>query len=95
MRPRYRRLLAAYRIPSVPYVLGTFQNWFVETRTNQSFWSHPGGRGHWGELTLQNLVEAAGLREHVDFDGSAELEGPPPTAVSVRPAREPRSADAF
>ena len=25
-------------------------------------------RGAWGELTLQNLVEAAGLREHVDFD---------------------------
>jgi DNA recombination protein RmuC len=29
---------------------------------------HPSERGHWGELTLQNLVDAAGLREHVDYD---------------------------
>ncbi len=29
---------------------------------------HAADRGRWGEMTLQNLVEAAGLREHVDFD---------------------------
>lgn len=27
-----------------------------------------GDRGRWGELTLQKIVEAAGLHEHVDFD---------------------------
>jgi len=27
-----------------------------------------GDRGRWGEMTLQNLVETAGLREHIDFD---------------------------
>lgn len=37
------------------------------TQWNQLL-GHAGQRGHWGELTLQNLVEAAGLREHVDFD---------------------------
>jgi DNA recombination protein RmuC len=37
------------------------------TQWNQLL-GHAGDRGRWGELTLQNLVEAAGLREHVDFD---------------------------
>lgn len=37
------------------------------TQWNQLL-GHPSQRGRWGELTLQNLVEAAGLREHVDFD---------------------------
>ncbi len=37
------------------------------TQWNQLL-GHAGQRGRWGELTLQNLVEAAGLREHVDFD---------------------------
>ncbi len=37
------------------------------TQWNQLL-GHAGERGHWGELTLQNLIEAAGLREHVDFD---------------------------
>lgn len=37
------------------------------TQWNQLL-GHAGERGRWGELTLQNLVEAAGLREHVDFD---------------------------
>lgn len=29
---------------------------------------HASERGRWGEITLQNLIEAAGLQEHVDFD---------------------------
>lgn len=37
------------------------------TQWNQLL-GNAGDRGNWGELTLQNLVEAAGLREHVDFD---------------------------
>jgi len=37
------------------------------TQWNQLL-GHTGERGQWGELTLQNLVEAAGLRRHVDFD---------------------------
>lgn len=37
------------------------------TQWNQLL-GHAGDRGRWGELTLQNLVEAAGLREHTDFD---------------------------
>src|SRR5215207_2396109 len=28
----------------------------------------PGVRGRWGEVTLQNVCEAAGLSQHVDFD---------------------------
>ncbi len=37
------------------------------TQWNQLL-GHAGDRGRWGELTLQNLVEAAGLCEHMDFD---------------------------
>lgn len=35
--------------------------------------SHSSERGHWGELTLQNLVDAAGLREHVDYDTQVQV----------------------
>lgn len=34
---------------------------------------HNGERGRWGEITLQNLVEAAGLRQHVDFDVQVQV----------------------
>jgi DNA recombination protein RmuC len=32
-------------------------------------------RGRWGELTLANIVEAAGLREHIDFDTQLHVTG--------------------
>jgi DNA recombination protein RmuC len=35
----------------------------------------PGVRGQWGQLTLSNVVEAAGLAEHVDFDTEVHLPG--------------------
>src|ERR1700678_27631 len=42
----------------------------------------PGVRGRWGELTLRNVVESAGLTEHVDFDEQPLLAG---EEGSVRP----------
>ena len=34
-----------------------------------------GDRGRWGEMTLQNIVETAGLREHIDFDVQVHVAG--------------------
>jgi DNA recombination protein RmuC len=36
----------------------------------------PGMRGRWGELTLRNVVESAGLAEHVDFQEQARVPAP-------------------
>jgi DNA recombination protein RmuC len=44
------------------------------TQLNQLL-GRAGDRGRWGELTLQNLVEAAGLSEHVDFDVQVHVAG--------------------
>jgi len=35
----------------------------------------PGVRGQWGQLTLKNVIEAAGLHEHVDFDTEVHMPG--------------------
>ena len=35
----------------------------------------PGVRGRWGEVTLQNVCEAAGLSEHYDFNTQVHLRG--------------------
>ena len=35
----------------------------------------PGVRGQWGEVTLRNVVECAGLAHHVDFDTQAHMRG--------------------
>jgi DNA recombination protein RmuC len=33
----------------------------------------PGVRGRWGEVTLQNVCEAAGLSQHIDFEVQVHL----------------------
>jgi DNA recombination protein RmuC len=35
----------------------------------------PGIRGHWGEMTLKNVVENCGLAEHCDFETQVHLAG--------------------
>lgn len=35
----------------------------------------PGVRGRWGELTLRNVIESAGLVNHVDFDTQRHMAG--------------------
>lgn len=44
----------------------------------------PGVRGRWGETTLRQVVEAAGLAEHFDFVAQAHLDGD-----GERPAARP------
>ncbi|HEX4108209.1 MAG TPA: DNA recombination protein RmuC [Solirubrobacteraceae bacterium] len=57
-------------------VLGDHQAHLVEhTGRLSEALRRPGMRGRWGELTLRNVVESAGLAEHVDFDEQAHLGG--------------------
>jgi DNA recombination protein RmuC len=45
----------------------------------------PGVRGQWGELTLTNLCEAAGMAEHIDYDTQTHMRGTGVHETAVRP----------
>ncbi len=47
----------------------------VQTQQLVSALRRPGTRGQWGELTLQRLLELAGLSEHHDFHQQASIDG--------------------
>jgi DNA recombination protein RmuC len=44
-----------------------------QTRSLSEALRRPGVRGRWGELTLRNAVEAAGMSEHCDFSAQQHL----------------------
>jgi DNA recombination protein RmuC len=44
-----------------------------QTRGLSEALRRPGVRGRWGELTLRNVVEAAGMSEHCDFSSQERL----------------------
>jgi DNA recombination protein RmuC len=44
-----------------------------QTRGLSEALRRPGVRGRWGELTLRNVVEAAGMSEHCDFSSQEHL----------------------
>jgi DNA recombination protein RmuC len=44
-----------------------------QTRSLSEALRRPGVRGRWGELTLRNVVEAAGMSEHCDFCSQEHL----------------------
>jgi DNA recombination protein RmuC len=44
-----------------------------QTRSLSEALRRPGVRGQWGELTLRNVVEAAGMSEHCDFSSQEHL----------------------
>src|SRR4051794_29077849 len=44
-----------------------------QTRALSEALRRPGVRGRWGELTLRNVVEAAGMSEHCDFSSQEHL----------------------
>jgi DNA recombination protein RmuC len=44
-----------------------------QTRALSEALRRPGVRGQWGELTLRNVVEAAGMAEHCDFSTQEHL----------------------
>jgi DNA recombination protein RmuC len=44
-----------------------------QTRSLSEALRRPGVRGQWGELTLRNVVDAAGMSEHCDFSSQEHL----------------------
>jgi DNA recombination protein RmuC len=44
-----------------------------QTRSLSEALRRPGVRGHWGELTLRNVAEAAGMSEHCDFSSQEHM----------------------
>jgi DNA recombination protein RmuC len=44
-----------------------------QTRSLSEALRRPGVRGQWGELTLRNVVEAAGMSEHCDFSSQEHM----------------------
>lgn len=55
----------------------------AQTKTLSSVLTNNQARGRWGEVSLRNLVEAAGMTEHVDFDTQVVV--PTGAATSSRP----------
>jgi DNA recombination protein RmuC len=54
------------------------------TRLSQAL-GRPGVRGQWGEMTLRNVCEAAGMAEHVDFDTQAYVRADADHDSAIRP----------
>jgi DNA recombination protein RmuC len=45
----------------------------------------PGVRGQWGEVTLRNVCEAAGMAEHIDFETQAYVRADADHEGAIRP----------
>ena len=51
----------------------------------RSILSSSAARGKWGEQTLRNIIEMAGMREHIDFDEQVSTPGIGPDGGASRP----------